>query len=430
MIKKTLLFLGIALNAYAQNPIIKNIGMSDAHVRVFKDTVFLYTGHDTSPKDSTWIMKDWMIFSSTDLVNWTRRGTILPKDNYMGPSSTDCWAGDAATRNGKYYFYFSDRNRSIGVMQADMPTGPFHDALGKPLVSMHDPTAFIDDDTLKTPYLVYGSNEHGGYRIARLNNDMISLAETPQPIVINGDLWKKAPNWMDKNYIFKYKGLYYLSWGQNYATAKNVYGPYESVGAMGSGNNLNVFAHASFFWWKGQFYHVWCYYLNMRYKYRETIITYCHFTDDGKIVTDMDFLNKHKAYGVGRYDASWDKIEAEWFYEKSENAQKQSSKGGGFEMEGLKNKEWLRFSNVNFGQVFSKMMLEIPKTTGKGKIEVRLGNLNGQKVGEVNVKESDTANGRINLSVNLKPIIGENDIYLVFKGNKPFDLCLDWVKFE
>jgi len=130
--------------AESQNPIVKDIGMSDPHVRIFNDTIYLFCGHDSSPDDKTWVMKDWRVFSSTDLISWTLKQTISPKDNYMDDNTTDCWAADASTRNGKYYFYFSDRKRGIGVMQSNSPTGPFADALGKPLVSpMHDPTILV-----------------------------------------------------------------------------------------------------------------------------------------------------------------------------------------------------------------------------------------------------------------------------------------------
>ncbi len=197
--------------AYAQNPIVKDIGMSDPHIRVFDDTIYLYCGHDSHPDDKTWVMKEWRIFSSTDLINWKQEGVISTKDNYMPDNSTDCWAGDAATRNGKYYFYFSDRKRSVGVMASDSPKGPFKDALGKPLVSpMHDPTVLINDDPQKTPYLIYGDKEGGGFHIARLNEDMISTAEDPRPIQIKGKEWEEAPAWMDKNYIIQVPG-YLLS---------------------------------------------------------------------------------------------------------------------------------------------------------------------------------------------------------------------------
>ena len=119
---------------FAQNPIVGDIGVSDPHIRVFNDTIFLYSGHDSGPEDTAFIMKDWRVFSTTDLVNWKLRSTITPRDNYMDDNSSDCWAGDAATKNGKYYFYFSDYIRGIGVMESNSPGGHFKDALGKPLV--------------------------------------------------------------------------------------------------------------------------------------------------------------------------------------------------------------------------------------------------------------------------------------------------------
>lgn len=214
-------FIGFSWNSFAENPVIKGIGMSDPHIRVFNDTLYLFSGHDSHPDDKTWVMKDWRVFSSTDLINWKHESTISTKYNYMPDSSNDCWAGDAATRKGKYYFYFSDRKRSVGVMQANQPEGKYTDALGKPLVApMHDPTILVDDNMRQTPYLVYGDKEGGGYHIARLNKNMVSLAEKPRPIAIEGEAWQNAPTWMDKNYIFKHRDTYYLSWGRDYAISK------------------------------------------------------------------------------------------------------------------------------------------------------------------------------------------------------------------
>ena len=85
----------------AQNPIVKDVGMSDPHVRVFNDTIFLYCGHDNHPDDKTWVMKDWRVYTTTDMIHWNLDGSISPQDNYMDDGSTDCWAGDAATRDGK-----------------------------------------------------------------------------------------------------------------------------------------------------------------------------------------------------------------------------------------------------------------------------------------------------------------------------------------
>ncbi len=416
---------------FSQNPILKGLGVSDPHIRVFNDTIYLYSGHDSSPEDKTWVMKDWRVFSSTDLVNWSLKTNISPKGNYMDDNSPDCWASDAATRNGNYYFYFSDRKRGVGVMSAEYPTGNFKDALGKPLVApMHDPTILIDDDSNKTPYLIYGDKEGGGFHITKLNEDMVSVAETPKPIQIIGDAWKNAPHWMDKNYIFKHKDRYYLSWGRDYAISKNIYGPYECAGSVGNGFKLGEYAHGSFFNWKGQFYHIWCYYLKKGFKFRESIITYCHMDDDGKIVTDINFLDQHFANGVGQYNASWEKIEAEWFYEKSsEEILKTGTKEKGFTLSNIKNGDWIKFANVNFDKSYQKIVVNSLFKGTKGTLEIRTKSVIGKCIGKLKLSTENQSKIFQKIESKINNSIGKTDLYLVFRAKDNSTLNLDWIKF-
>lgn len=427
-----ILYMFLCTITFAQNPILKGLGVSDPHIRVFNDTIYLYSGHDTSPEDKTWVMKDWRVFSSTDLLNWSLKKTISPKDNYMDDNSTDCWASDAATRNGNYYFYFSDRKRGVGVMSSSSPKGDFKDVLRKPLVApMHDPTILIDDDSEKTPYLIYGDKEGGGFHITKLNDDMISVAETPKPIKIIGDEWKNAPHWMDKNYIFKHKDTYYLSWGRDYAISKNIYGPYQSAGAVGNGFNLSELAHGSFFKWKGQFYHIWCYYIKKGYKFRESIISYCHMDDDGKIVTDIKFLDQHFKNGVGQYNASWEKIEAEWFYEKSsEEILKTGNKEKGFTLSNIKNRDWIKFANVTFDKKYQKIIANLTFEGKKGTVEIRTKSPEGKCIGKLKLTTENQSKVLQKIEFKINNNIEKTDIYIVFKTEKGSLLKLDWVKFE
>lgn len=412
----------------AQNPVIKGMGVSDPHVRVFNDTIYLYSGHDTSPDDTTWVMKDWRVFWSTDLVNWTLANTISPKDNYMDDHSTDCWAGDAASRNGSYYFYFSDRKRGIGVMRSNSPKGPFVDVLKKPLVSpRHDPTLFIDNDEQKTPYMVYGDKEQGGFHIARLNDDMMSVAESPKAITITGKEWENAPQWMDKNFLFKRQDTFYLSWGRDYAISNNIEGPYQCVGAVGNGHHLNEFAHGSFFNWKGQFYHIWCYYIKPGFKYRESIMTYCHFDDRNNIVTDTRFLEAHFSNGMGQYHASWSTIEAEWYYEISGNIKKQENQENGFAITNIQNDDWIRFSNVSFDKAYKKSILNLMMNGKKGTLEIRSGSPTGNLLSSFKLIPSKSF---ITVESPVTSPKSKSDIYLVFKGSAESSLKIDWLKFK
>ncbi len=409
----------------AANPLIKDIGMSDPHVQVFNDTIYLFTGNDDSPTDKLWVMKDWRVFKSTDMLNWDLASIISTSNNYMDDNSIDCWAGDASTRNGKYYFYFSDQKRSIGVMVANTPSGKYIDALGKPLLTpMHDPTLFVDDDENKTPYIIYGDKEGGGFRIAKVSEDMISLAEKIQVITINGKQWEDAPLWQDKNYLFKHNGTYYLSWGGDYAISTNIYGPYECVGALGTGHHLDKFAHGSFFWWKGQFYHIWTYYINPAFKYRECIISYCHLDGKGQVFTDTNFLDKHFATGVGQYDASWSEIEAEWYTEKSENITKTVSAEGGFELTNIENNSWIKFANVNFETSKNNFTARVLNIGGSGKIEILLDGLSDKLIGETTIPNTSKVNSYTDVTCAICEVVGKHDVYLKFSSsnNKLFNL--------
>jgi beta-xylosidase len=255
---------------FSGNPILPGLGVCDPHVRIFGDTAYLYATHDKSPENEHYVMEDWWVWSSPNLVDWTHECTLRPEQTYIGAACTSCWATDMAERNGRYYWYFSECNKRTGVVVGETPTGPWHDPLGEPLVGdgvvsvgAYDPGIFIDDDG--TPFLVFGVWD---YYVARLNEDMISLAETPQKITIHnpeGPYGKGKTD--DKPYLHKRAGIYYLSWGCFYGMAQSVYGPYDCRGSIILEENVaethryaeNVITmdrHGSFFEWRGQWYYI------------------------------------------------------------------------------------------------------------------------------------------------------------------------------
>lgn len=276
-----------------KNPLIEEPGMSDPHMLVMNDTCYVFTGHDIGFGISDWVMPDWRIFISTDLQNWKQVGTISPENNLMGKGNTNCWAGDIATRNGKFYWYYSNRKNGIGVMVADKPEGPYKDALGDYLVNSFDPTIFIDDDN--TPYIIYGEGE---YKIARLKESMTEIDEEPKEIEINRTTYFPKT---DKNSLHKHNGIYYLSCSGYYATSKNIYGPYETKGNVSNGYGLNVgFGHGDFFVWKEEWYHVWCRYRNRSIdRIRDCFIAPTYYNEDGSMSDDCKHIDeKYKTSGA------------------------------------------------------------------------------------------------------------------------------------
>ncbi|MGB3152309.1 MAG: carbohydrate-binding protein, partial [Maribacter sp.] len=199
--------------------------------------------------------------------------------------------------------------------------------------------------------------------------------------------------------------------------------------AVGHGYKLSEYAHGSFFNWKGQFYHIWCRYIRDGYKYRESMITYCHMDDNGKIVTDTEFLDQHFSNGVGQYQASWNKIEAEWFYEVSEGIRKRGTKEKGFVLTNIKDGNYIKFANVTFEKKYENIVLQAALNSGKGTLEIRTGSPKGISIGKVNLTSNKSMDEFSEIKCKIKTTLGKEDIYIIFKGNKESTLKLDWIKF-
>ncbi len=76
--KKLIMGAIVALTCHigwADNPIIQTYYSPDPAPVVIDDTVFVYTGNDEG--GSFFTMNGWRVSSSTDMVNWTDRGTLI-----------------------------------------------------------------------------------------------------------------------------------------------------------------------------------------------------------------------------------------------------------------------------------------------------------------------------------------------------------------
>ncbi|NGO72123.1 family 43 glycosylhydrolase [Streptomyces sp. SB3404] len=165
---------------------------------------WMYPTEDGHPG---WSGTRFPVFSSPDLVDWRNEGTALDLAD-VSWCDANAWAPGIVEKDGTYWLYFT-ACQSIGVAKADSPAGPFRDALGEPLVKKGefghqsiDAAAFVDDDG--TPYLYFGQ---GGFEAARLKEDMVSFATTPENIAPPG--YNEAPK------VFKRAGRYYAMWSEN-----------------------------------------------------------------------------------------------------------------------------------------------------------------------------------------------------------------------
>lgn len=249
------------------NPILPGIGLCDPHVRIFDGRAWLYATHDRSAENQHFRMDDWWIWSSGNLRDWRHECTLRPEQTYWGRPCESCWAVDAMARDGRYFLYFSRGPREIGVVTAPAPGGPWRDPLGKPLIAegdyptqARDPGLLMDDDG--EAYLVFGTWD---FFVARLNEDMISLAEPARPVELDHREGPYGPGKTDdKPCLHKRDGRYYLSWGCFYAVSESVYGPYRYRGSIITEENTDpVFRkgllmdrHGSFFDFRGRSYFI------------------------------------------------------------------------------------------------------------------------------------------------------------------------------
>ena len=74
----TTLFISGICNA--QNPIIQTKFTADPAPLVYNDTVYLYTTHDDDEAVG-FIMQEWLLYTSTDMVNWTDHGAVASLKN-------------------------------------------------------------------------------------------------------------------------------------------------------------------------------------------------------------------------------------------------------------------------------------------------------------------------------------------------------------
>jgi arabinoxylan arabinofuranohydrolase len=418
---------------HAANPVLR--GYSDPAIRVWGGRMFLFVGKDRSPQDKGFVMPYWSIYSSADLVNWKLETNVDPANTFCGAGYTFCWSADAAQRNGKYYFYFSAHNQATGVLRAEAPNGPYVDVLKRPLVSEawnYDPTVFADDDGKH--YLIYGRDGQLGskmihYRIAPLNEDMVSLAGPPRDLITNQPYgFGTAHAARDHSYFHKYNGLYYLSCASVYMTAPNIYGPYSNPRRAGPG-----LGHSAFGGYNGQWYHAWeftCDPYGVR-TYRQVMLTYLHYKDNGDMVDDSFFVKGGGGYncGVGNYDANWERIEAEWYF-AMDGARKRQSPEGGFEIQGITNGAWLKFPRVKNMRANSRLSFRVASANPRGgRILIHRTDERGPLLGTCEVPSTGGWDSYAIVSCDLQNEAGTNDICLVFQGDLE-PLRLNWLAFR
>ena len=422
------------------------------------DTLFVYTSHDSSPEDiadpnerssAGFFMYDWLLYSTTDIVNWTEHGAVASLRDFEWRSRDNgAWAIQTVTRNGKYYLYAPLHGHGIGVLVADSPYGPFKDPLGKPLVWQRehwediDPTVFIDDDG--QAYMYWG-NPNTYY--VKLNEDMISTS---------GDIVKlpRIPDYQEGPWCYKRGDNYYMAFastccpeGIGYAMSKSPTGPWTHKGHIMDHTPRNRGNHPGIVDFKGRTYLFGQNYdlknidIQRHYERRSVTFTEMKYAADGTI-PELDYwLDQNQAEQLHTFNP-YRRVEAEtmnWGYGLKSAKVGFDNTGIVKNMpysEGKRNMyiydvnkdEYIRLRGVDFGEGAKRFTISTAGT-GSATLTVRLDSYDGPVVGTVTIKPTGKVEKYRSYNTKINGAQGVHDLYLCFDEAEG-DIRLDWWEFK
>ena len=438
----------------AQNPVVQTWCTPDPAPMVYNDSVYLYTGHDED--GSNWFhMNEWRIYSTADMVNWTDHGSPLALEDFQW-ASKDAWASQCIERNGKFYWYICASEAAtgaaaVGVAVGDSPLGPFHDPLGKPLVTggwgYIDPTVWIDDDG--QAYLYWGNP---GVFYVKLNEDMISckgeVVEIEQTednlggpkVLPEGkknedykDLYEEGP------WLYKRGEKYYLLYAAggvpehiSYSMSDSPVGPWKYKGNIMPLQDTGTFTnHCGVIDYKGNsyfFYHTGKLPGGGGFN-RSTAVEQFKYNPDGTF--PIINMTKEGVEPVGTLNP-YRRVEAETIA-FSEGVKTEPNAENGIYVSEIHDGDYIKVRAVDFGATSPETFsVSVASALRGGKIEVRVDGKDGELLATLAVPHTggwecwqtlDTAmTGKVK---------GVHDLYFVFKGRTGCKLFnFDWWKFD
>jgi arabinoxylan arabinofuranohydrolase len=283
------------------NPFFTDEFTTDPAPFVYKDTLYLYTGHDEAKGSQQYTMNNYLCFSTTDMKTWNYYGSPWAAKDYKWATG-DAWAAQVIEKNGKFFWYMAvqhDRahnGKAVGVAVSDSPLGPWKDALGKALVTEEmtkgrgawddiDPTVLTEEDG--TTWIFWGN---GTCYYAKLKANMIELdGEIQRTNSLQGYIEGPWVFKKDKNYYLVYASMKQGNETISYAMSDKITGPWTFKGEIVDKANNSFTTHPGIIEFKGQWY---MFYHNGAVKRpvdgggsfrRSVCIDYMYFNPDGTI---------------------------------------------------------------------------------------------------------------------------------------------------
>ncbi len=264
------------------DPLVTHVFTADPSAHVFEGKLYIYPSHDIDagiPFDdlgSHFAMEDYHVFSMDHPGGKATDHGVALHVRDIPWADRQLWAPDAAHKDGTYYLFFPAKDHAgifrIGVATSLSPAGPFTPR-PRPIEGSFsiDPAVFNDRDG---SHLLYFGGIWGGQlqrwrtgtfnpagegpfvhlpadhepalcpKVARLGDDLLSLAEAPRDVVIldgHGDPLLQGDNerrFFEAPWVHVHNGTYYFSYSTGdthyicYATGDNPYGPFTYRGRI------------------------------------------------------------------------------------------------------------------------------------------------------------------------------------------------------
>ena len=432
---------------------------ADPSPLVVGDTLFLFTSHDASPEDipdaneknsAGFFMYDWLLWSTTDMVNWTEHGAVASlKDFSWRSRDNGAWAIQTVERNGKYYLYAPLHGHGIGVLVADSPYGPYKDPLGEPLVWQKehwndiDPTVMVNDDG--RAYMYWG-NPHTYW--AELNDDMISLKSgiTQLPHI---EHYQEGP------WLYKRKNKYYLAYASTccpealgYAMSDSPEGPWEAKGYImrptprDRGNHPGICEYKGHNYVFGQNYDLMHIDLQEHHERRTVTFTEMEYNADGTIKEVPYWLDQNPVNQL-HWLNPYQRVEAEtmnWGYGLKSAKMGIANTGVIKDMPystgkknmyiyDIDNDEYIRLRGVDFGSKSARQFLVAAAAKGNCRLTLRLNAVDGPVIGTVTVKSTGDVEKYKTFTAKVSQATGVHDLYICF-DHVEGDVHLDYWQFK
>jgi len=445
---------GLAFSGQAQNPIIQTKYTADPAPLVCNDTVFLYTSHDEDDAFG-FKMQNWMLYTSTDMVNWTDHGVVASLRDFKWVNTDNgAWAPQCIQRNNKFYLYCPIANGGgIGVLVSDSPYGPFKDPIGKALIGRNnpgdfDPTVFIDDDG--QAYLYWGGN--GPCYYAKLNEDMISISGDIHVAVIDFTGTPPEAAYTEGPWLWKKNNRYYLAWasrccpeGIGYAMSDSPTGPWKCKGTIMDPDERSSGNHPGIIDYKGNSYVFGFNYaiskqtMAKHYERRSICVEKMTYNQDGSIqklpwwsvegVQQLGTLNpyvKTEAETIAFSEGVKTEKATEW--ERNVSWNKGKKIADRMFVTSIHNGDYLKVRGADFSKGATSVEVSVASLNG-GKIEIHTDKINGPVVGVIDIKTTGEGDVWKTVTAPVKNTKGIHDLYFVFRGEKEL-FNFDWWRFQ